>query len=211
MKVKILFVVSVILFGVVSCSKDELGSEYFDEIKAHRAQTDSLFKYSDSSPFKRDTSVKYEGLKWFEINPEFVFKSKLYKYEQPETVIVLGTKGEERNQIKYAWFQFKYHGKLYKINVYKYRESDITPGREVLKNYLAVWFRDKTTGRETYEVGRYLEIEEESNDPDHLYTLDFNKAYNPYCAYTPIYSCAIPRKEDYLNLRITAGEKKYRE
>jgi uncharacterized protein (DUF1684 family) len=200
-----------LLFGLTDCSKEELGTEYYSSIEEHRRKTDSLFRFSETSPFKRDDSVTYTGIKWFDIDPQFVFKSRLIKHEKPDTVIVLGTKGEERSQIKYGWFEFDYKKVKYKINVYKYLESDITPGREMLKNYLAVWFRDKTTGKETYEVGRYLEVEEESTNPNYLYTLDFNKAYNPYCAYTPIYSCAIPRKEDYLDLKITAGEKKYHE
>ena len=49
------------------------------------------------------------------------------------------------------------------------------------------------------------------DDPEHVYTLDFNLAYNPYCAYTPAYGCAVPRKEDHLDLAITAGEKKWHE
>jgi uncharacterized protein (DUF1684 family) len=192
-----------------SCSKKKVDAEYLQEIENYRRQIDSTFRFDPNSPFNRDKSVKFTGLKYFEVNPDFVFKSKLYRYAIPETVIVLGTKGEERTQIKYGYFQFQYKGKTYKINVYKYPEKEIKEGKEYLRNYLAVWFRDLTTGNETYEVGRYLDVDEESPDPDYLYTLDFNKAYNPYCAYTPIYSCAIPREEDFINLRIEAGEKKY--
>lgn len=202
------FFIILILF-LSACSKKSIDPKYLEEIEKYRKEIDSTFRYSPDSPFKRDTTVKFTGLKYFDVNPEFVFKSKLYKYAFPETVIVLGTKGEKRTQIKYGYFQFKYKGKNYKINVYKFPESVIKDGKEHLKNYLAVWFRDLTTGDETYEVGRYLNVEEESPDPDFLYTLDFNKAYNPYCAYTPIYSCAIPREEDFINLRIEAGEKKY--
>jgi len=197
----------VLLFA--SCSKKSVDPQYLKEIEDYRKQIDSTFRYSPDSPFKRDTTVKFTGLKYFDVNPDFVFKSKLYKYAIPETVVVSGTKGEKRTQIKYGYFQFTYKGKTHKINVYKYPESVIKDGKEYLRNYLAIWFRDLTTGDETYEVGRYLDVEEESPDPDFLYTLDFNKAYNPYCAYTPIYSCAIPRDEDFINLRIEAGEKKY--
>ncbi len=201
------FVILLLLFA--ACSKKSIDPKYLEEIENFRKEKDSTFKYSPNSPFKMDTTIEFTGLKYFEVNPEFVFKSKLYKYAIPETVIVLGTKGEKRTQIKYGYFQFTYKGKNYKINVYKYPESVLKDGKEYLKNYLAVWFRDLTTGDETYEVGRYLEVEEESPDPNFLYTLDFNKSFNPYCAYTPIYSCAIPREEDFINLRIEAGEKKY--
>ncbi len=198
-----------ILFLLVSCSKKNVDPEYVKEIEEYRHQKDSIFRHDPNSPFNRDKSIEFTGLKYFEIDPDFVFKSKLYRYALPETVIVLGTKGEERTQIKYGYFLFTYKGKTHKINVYKYPETAIKEGKEHLQNYLAVWFRDLTTGDESYEVGRYLDVEEESPDPDFLYTLDFNKAYNPYCAYTPIYSCAIPREEDFINIKIKAGEKRY--
>ncbi|MCX8057124.1 MAG: DUF1684 domain-containing protein [Ignavibacteria bacterium] len=207
MRVYFLYLVLALIF--ISCSNKKINPEYLKEIEEYRARKDSSFRYDPNSPFNRDKSVKFTGLKYFEVNPDFVFKSKLYRYALPETVIVLGTKGEERTQIKYGYFQFQYKGKTHKINVYKYPESSIKEGKEYLKNYLAVWFRDLTTGEETYDVGRYLDVEEENPDPDYLYTLDFNKAYNPYCAYTPIYSCAIPREEDFIQIRIEAGEKKY--
>ena len=204
-------VITIILLTLIlfSCKETPIDDEYKRAIEKYRKEKDSLFIYDENSPFKRDTTMKFTGLKYFDINPDFVFKSKLYKYAIPETVIVLGTKGEERLQIKYGFFQFTYKGQSYKINAYKYPDASIKDGKEYLRNYLAVWFRDLTTGDETYEVGRYLEIEPESPDPDYLYTLDFNKAYNPYCAYTPLYSCAIPREEDFIRLRVTAGEKKY--
>ncbi|MGE5401501.1 MAG: DUF1684 domain-containing protein, partial [Ignavibacteriales bacterium] len=65
-----------------------------------------------------------------------------------------------------------------------------------------------TTNDETYGVGRYLDFEKNEN-PDYVYTIDFNLAYNPYCAYSPNYSCAIPTKDDYVDLAIRAGEKKF--
>src|SRR3972149_1491942 len=59
-----------------------------------------------------------------------------------------------------------------------------------------------------FGVGRYLDFELNA-DKDFLYTIDFNLAYNPYCAYSADYTCAIPTKEDYVDLKIEAGEKKY--
>ena len=76
--------------------------------------------------------------------------------------------------------------------------------------HYSLWFTDLTTGKETYEVGRYLDFLKDE-DPDYVYTLDFNLTYNPYCAYSPAYSCPIPRKEDHLDLAVTAGEKKWHE
>lgn len=179
-----------------------------NEILEHRAKQDTFFRNSSDSPFKRDTTIKYQGLKYFEPNLKFYFKSKLHKYKNPDTVVVLGTKGEERKQLKYGYFELNFEGKKYKINVYKFTPYD-SVRYSLYKDHLSFWFRDKTTVKETYEVGRYVEIGKENPNPEHIYIIDLNKAYNPYCAYSPIYSCAIPREEDYLDFEVRAGEKKY--
>ncbi|NIU01421.1 MAG: DUF1684 domain-containing protein, partial [Nitrosopumilaceae archaeon] len=69
-------------------------------------------------------------------------------------------------------------------------------------------FTDKTSGDETYGGGRYIDLVE--HDRNH-YVIDFNKAYNPYCAYNPKYSCAIPPEENHLAIAVTAGEKIFKE
>jgi uncharacterized protein (DUF1684 family) len=118
---------------------------------------------------------------------------------------VFGTKGEERKHLKYGYFMLTFEGQEYKLNVYKY-----VPGQqERSPDLLSVWFTDATTGKETYEVGRYVDVGNENVDPDFVYMINFNNAYNPYCAYSAIYSCAIPRREDHLDIPIRAGELKY--
>jgi uncharacterized protein (DUF1684 family) len=72
---------------------------------------------------------------------------------------------------------------------------------------LFIPFRDKTSGSETYSSGRYLDLEESGGDE---YELDFNKAYNPYCAYNMSYTCPVPPRENILPVMISAGEKNYR-
>jgi len=171
------------------------------EVVTHRALVDSVFRFDPESPFKKDTTAHYQGINWYPPNLEFYFQSKLYLYSHPENVIVFGTKGEQRNEIRYGYFILPYRGKEYNLNVYKESGSE----------NLAVWFTDQTTGKETYNVGRYVDVGDQNPDSDHFYTIDFNNAYNPYCAYSSIYSCAIPRKEDHLDFPITAGEKKYHE
>jgi hypothetical protein len=180
------------------------------DLALYRAERDSFFQYSSDSPFKKDTTVHFNGLKYFDTDLSFYFQSKLQRYANPETVIVLGTKGEERKQLKYGYFILPYQGSEYKINVYKFTPYD-KKRYELYKDNLSFWFRDKTTGKATYNVGRYVEIGDENPDPEHVYTIDLNRAYNPYCAYNSIYSCAVPRDEDYLDFAVHAGEKKYHE
>jgi uncharacterized protein (DUF1684 family) len=77
------------------------------------------------------------------------------------------------------------------------------------KNYLFVPFKDLSSGKETYGGGRYLDFETTAIKED-LVILDFNKAYNPYCAFSSGFSCPIPPKENHLNVRVEAGEKNFK-
>ena len=215
----ILFVLtlSIILLQLTSCTKQRSTPQHFsqtdsiriiNEIVAHRSEVDSAFRFDPSSPFKRDSGNNFDGIKWFPPDVRYYFKSKLFRYEKPEVMSIYGTKGEERKHLKYGYFAILFDGKEYRLNVYKFTASD--PQRyQRYKNYLSVWFTDETTGKETYNVGRYVEVGDENTDPDFLYVINFNNAYNPYCAYSATYSCAIPPKDDHLDIPIRAGEMKY--
>jgi hypothetical protein len=181
----------------------------------HRAEVDSFFRSDPGSPFLRDTAARYHGINWYPIDPRFCAHSTLHRYADPDTVVVMGTRGEERRELRYGYFEFAVpddHGLPVpvKINVYKFTPYD---GQRYLlyKDNLSVWFTDLTTGKETYHIGRYVEVGVEHSSPSHVYTIDLNKAYNPYCAYSDKYSCAIPRQEDRLNVALPVGEKTYRE
>ncbi|AFN75165.1 putative secreted protein [Melioribacter roseus P3M-2] len=200
---KLLYYVLFLSVFIISCS-DKLSPEetaYIKKIEEHRGQVNEFMKSDPRSPFNFKNKVEFHELNYFDVNPEFVFKSKLYEYPEKDTVIIYGTKGEPRETIKYGYVKFHYGGEEYKVNVYESTGSDGT-------KYYSIWFTDKTTNKESYGVGRYLDFEKQ-DDPNYIYTIDFNLAYNPYCAYNPNYSCAIPSKEDYIPLEIRAGEKKF--
>jgi len=179
----------------------ELSDEYVKELMNERSEKDRAFRNESYSPFTRAPKVKFHPLNYYDLNPDFIFRSKLYEYDKKDTVVVYGTKGEPRQVIVFGYLTLNYEGTDYDVNLYK---SETKDG----KVYYSIWFTDKTTGTETYGVGRYLDFEK-VGDLNHIYTIDFNRAYNPYCAYNSVYTCAIPRKEDYINLEITAGEKKF--
>jgi uncharacterized protein len=183
--------------------KNKLDKGYVSALLQERASNDSAMQYESYSPFVRDENAHFSPLKYFEPTAEFIFKSKLYEYNPKDTVDVYGTRGELRRVIKVGYVVLTHNGNEYKVNVYKGFTKDG-------QSYYSIWFTDNTTGKETYGVGRYLDFEKEA-DPDHIYTIDFNRAYNPYCAYSSLYTCPIPRKEDHLDMSITAGEKNFHE
>ncbi|MGD8305258.1 MAG: DUF1684 domain-containing protein [Ignavibacteria bacterium] len=202
-----LFIIISISTQIISCSWD--GPEekfipdekYASDLIFERAQIDSFMQFDPYSPFNRKEKVEFSPLKYFEPTTEFIFKSKLFEYDSKDTVDVYGTKGELRRVVKEGYVELKHKDIIQKLNVYKSfgRNGEV---------YYSLWFTDKSTGEETYGVGRYLNFEK-AEDEEHIYTIDFNRAYNPYCAYSSSFTCPIPRKEDFINFKILAGEKNY--
>jgi uncharacterized protein len=197
--VSVLLFLLIILAGCTSRTPEE--KEYINQIEEQRKEKNEYMKNDPSSPFNQDPKADFSPLKYYQVDPDFRFTSRLVKNEVRDTVLVMGTKGEERKVVKFGYIVIPFKGKEYNINVYegKSRSGDV---------YHSIWFTDKTTGEETYGVGRYIDFEL-SDDVDYQYTIDFNLAYNPYCAYSAMFSCAIPTKEDYIDLAITAGEKNF--
>lgn len=168
-------------------------------ILAHRAQRDAFYRDNPQSPFQRGAKGPFTPLRYFAPDASWVFRAKLHLHDNPEPVRILDTKGRTREGVVLGHFNLERDGRTHVLRVYRLN----LPGGGF---HHAVWFTDRTTGDTTYEVGRYLDFER-VEDPNHVYTLDFNLAYNPYCAYSTAYGCAIPRREDRLDLAITAGEK----
>ena len=172
-----------------------------DAIGEARAETDAYMRDDPASPFNYEKHpVVFSPLKYFEPKADWVFESRLEVYAEPEAVTIFDTKGRERKGHVYGHLSFARDGVTHRVRVYRMEAKD--------EIYYSIWFTDRTTGESTYEVGRYLEFEL-SEDADHVYVLDFNMAFNPWCAYSAAYGCAIPRKEDFIDLAIEAGEKKW--
>lgn len=203
-KIKLILLTITLPIFIVACENYSIEEkEYINSIRLKRENTDNWMKNNSNSPFNFKGKVPFNGLNYFDVDPSFVFESKLEVYEEKDTIKIFGTKGEERSAIKFGYISFNKDNANYKLNVYQNIAKDSTI-------YYSVWFTDKTTNNQSYGVGRYLSFEL-NNNQDHVYTIDFNLSSNPYCAYSADYSCAIPSKEDYIDLAIMAGEKKYHE
>lgn len=197
------FLTSIMIMVACSCAKDYTPEQrnYIAQIEQLREAKNISFKNDDNSPFNHKSKIHFAPLKYYDVDPLFVFKSKLTLYPVKDSIKVFGTKGDERKAVRFGYVTINFNKKDYKINVYQ----GIALNGQI---YYSIWFTDKTTGTETYGVGRYLDFELNPN-PNFIYTIDFNQAYNPYCAYSPEYSCAIPLKEDHIDIPIIAGEKRF--
>ncbi len=201
----LLIAIFVMVFWILSGgSYTENQKNYINELDKFRAEKNIEFRDSSYSPFNYKSKVEFHPLQYFDANFEFVFTGKLIENEIKDTVKVFGTKGEERESVRYGLLKLQNEVNKLDVKVYE------TLARDGITKYYSIWFTDKTTNDESYGVGRYVHFELNEN-PDNIYTVDFNYAFNPYCAYSAEYSCAIPTKEDYLDIAIEAGEKKFHE
>ncbi len=140
---------------------------------------------------------EYKGIKYFPADLSYHIVSALHANPKPDTTIILSTRGNRRRAVRVGWFDFKINGTPCRLEASRLLE----PG--VGENDLGLFFTDATTGKESYSVGRYLDPELRK---DGLYVLDFNKCYNPACAYSDHYNCPIPPQENHLTVAIRAGE-----
>ncbi len=191
----ILFVGMIFMLG----DKNQL----FKTILQQRKEKDRMFKESPFSPLPQQLKTHFTGLKYYPVNLNYRFKVKLQKLKEPVEIDMVTSVGTLRKAIKYGYFDFRVEGKNCRLYVYKLLDV-----QKEHPNLLFVPFLDATSGKETYSGGRYLDLEENTND---VYILDFNLAYNPYCAYgRPDYICPIPPEENRLPVAIRAGEKKFK-
>lgn len=139
----------------------------------------------------------YKGLRYFEPNLALRFELPLTPNPAPETVMILSTRGNARRAAKVGWFDVLVEGRAVRLQAVRLLE----PG--VDEHDLSVFFRDATSGRESYPLGRYVDA---TRLPSGRYLLDFNTAYNPACAFSEHYNCPIPPRENVLPVAIRAGE-----
>lgn len=206
MKVTILSLfLSGILLIIVSCSdqSDEMiySDNYSSALLKERENKNYNLKNDSHSPFNRDPEAGFENLKYYEPDTNYIFRSKLFKFETRDTVTIMGTRREKRKAVKEGYVVLNHQNEEHKLNVYKSFGPQGDP-------YFSIWFTDETTGNETYHIGRYLDFDYVP-DEDFIYIIDFNRAYNPYCAYSELFTCPIPTDEDHINFAVKAGEKNF--
>lgn len=158
----------------------------------HRSLKDAFFRSDDQSPLPVERQADFDGLSYFDPNPDLVFDLQP-EIVDPERVMISTTGGASREYDRVATVSFQVD------------ESAVTLA--LFSSGHASWFlpfRDRTSGRETYGAGRYLDIELPEAG---TVTIDFNYAYAPYCAYSDAYSCALPPAENWMDAAVVAGER----
>jgi uncharacterized protein len=170
------------------------------EIEKERKEKDDYLRNSNESPFA-DSVELFNGISYFEPNEKYRITAALIPIKEKKSITLATSDGKEKRYLEYAFAEFSIDGEKCKLLIVEI--MDWGPFRGTL--FLA--FSDATSAQETYGAGRYLDIKKVPGTTN--ITLDFNKAYNPYCAYNDNFSCPFPPTENVLNVSILAGEKSY--
>lgn len=173
------------------------------EIEKHREEYKAEFLKNSNSPLKKED---FEYLRFYEPNEKFKVACEFVATKKQEKPFEVPTSsGQTASYTKFGELRFEIDGKHYKLAVYQSLSLRRMPQ---YRDYLFIPFKDLTNGKETYGGGRYLDLRMNQIEGDKIY-LDFNKAYNPYCAFSAGYSCPIPPKENHLKIAIEAGEQNF--
>lgn len=176
-------------------------------VEAQQSYASSI-KDFQKSYVKSHEVVQKNDKKYFQFfTPDSKFKVAA-KFERTiDTVgFIMKTSGKTpKRYYRYGYVSFKIADSIFKLTVY--RGADLMQ-TVLYKNHLFLPFTDLTSGEESYGAGRYIDLET-TDIVNNSVVLDFNKAYNPYCAYSDEYNCPIPPRENYLNIAIKAGEKNF--
>jgi len=173
--------------------------EYIKKVMATRNNKDQFMK-SKESPLSQGQKRAFQELSYFAIDTAYRMRAQI-KYKPDRRIIHIPTNtGEQRRYVDIAAISFRLNGKSYSLDLW---QSVDDSGSDL---FLA--FTDMTNGSGSYGGGRYLDLDAGDIENESI-TVDFNFAYNPYCAYNFNYSCPLPPAGNHINQAIAAGEKSF--
>jgi uncharacterized protein (DUF1684 family) len=163
------------------------------ELSDFRQEKDVFYASDPQSPLTPEQQSNFKGLSYFPKNPALRLETDVERFTEKEEIDMQTSTGSVQTFYRYGRFHFSVDGQDAELTVYSGEEGDF---------FLP--FRDSQAGKETYGAGRYLEPILLEGD---RFLIDFNYAYNPYCAYNERFSCPLPPVENRLKVPIRAGEK----
>ena len=195
------FVLLILFLGIISAS---MGQETLMSGREFQEEMNLKFKLDEDSPLKPRDRETFTALEFFPVDTAFIVTAKFVRTPSEVPFYMPTTTERLPEYVKYGELYFTLRGKDLKLNIYQNKELIL---QKEYDDYLFLPFTDLTNGVTTYGGGRYLDLRIPEGN---LIQLDFNKAYNPYCAYNEKYSCPIPPAENDLSIEIEAGVKDYK-
>ena len=194
------FVVLIILYTVLLSCKEQ--KRYIPNLTEFQKELNASFKDVTKSPLAKNDRQNFVSLDFFDFDSSYVVKAVLIPSSKDSIFNMKTNTDRMHSYNKYGKIKFKLYENYFELSVYKDNElvTDQTDDELFLPFY------DNTNGITTYSGGRYIDLKF-SNDS--IISIDFNKAYNPYCVYNYKFSCPIVPSENYIASEIKAGVKDY--
>lgn len=164
------------------------------QLEQFRQEKDEFFRHSHHSPLLPEQQTEFDGLKYFPEDPDLRLEVEVEAFDEQNEIQIQTNTGQVQTYRRFGRFQFEVEGQTAQLTILENENGYFLP------------FRDSQAGNETYGAGRYLEP---IPIPGGKFEVDFNLAYNPYCAYNEQWSCPITPPENRLQVPIRAGEKVY--
>ena len=191
------WVVSALVAGAIACSgkPPDDSQDFAAKLAADRAAKDAAFLAGDD-PIPRSRHAQFLPLAYFSIEPDYAVPAVLKPSNDPTIIEMPTSTGTQRKMRRAGSLEFTLKGQPLKLTALNEVGQD--------PSHLFVPFSDLTSGTETYAAGRFMDLRRNGTG---IYEVDFNRAYIPYCYYSPTYECPYPPPENRLQIPIRAGER----
>jgi hypothetical protein len=195
--------VIILIIGVVifySFQQDSTDPNYAEKLIKERQAKNEFMRSDEGSPFGEEKK-NFTALNYFPPDLNYRVSANLVPIENKKVMVLPTSDGAEKKYLEYAYAEFELNKEECKLLILEIMDDGEYRGT------LFLAFADATSANETYGAGRYLDVKKIPGATS--ITLDFNEAYNPYCAYSEKFTCPFPPKENVLKTTVRAGEKKY--
>lgn len=189
------------MLSSVFCLYGQNTDSLMKEVLAFQAAENEHYLNKETSPLPKKERKHFDGHDFYEIDMNYVVNAAFDLIEDPDTIIMKTSAGTDKVFCRYAILSFELHGEKCQLVAYQNVKQVQIVGQE---NALFIPFKDATSGEESYGGGRYLDV---INPDSGILSLNFNLAYNPYCAYTSGWFCPIPPAENTIKVAVKAGAK----
>lgn len=193
---------AILLIVFVLLGSPVFAQSFKTEIEKHREDYRQAFLNETRSPLKQQDLI---NLSFYEPESNYVVTATIKMLTDEQPFLMPTHSGKPQQYIRYAHVKFNLNGKPQQMTIYK---SIALAQLANFKDYLFLPFTDATNGKETYSGGRYIDLNAKDINTD-VIKIDFNKAYNPYCAYSDGYQCPKPPTENTIKQDVNAGEKAF--
>ena len=202
MKTKVFYLPLIIAFLLSGFAVAQTSAAMKDAFE-YQQQLNREYANPEESPLDEKDLKVFNGLEFFPVDSNYIVKAEFVRTPAEPPFAMKTSTGRLPIYVKYGELYFELKGKAMQLNLYQNQELVKDPE---YFDYLFLPFTDLSNGNETYDGGRYIDFRiPESNEV----ILDFNRAYNPYCAYSGKYSCPVPPEENSLDVEIFAGVKSF--